>query len=58
LQKSGAGIVIVDDWDKLAVAVRDIGHYGLGAKSVRATAASWTWAALRERWLEVLDEVG
>jgi len=58
LARTGAGIVIVDDWDTLKKAVREVDWLALGAASADAVRQCWLWPRLRERWLEVLDGAG
>jgi glycosyltransferase involved in cell wall biosynthesis len=58
LLQSGAGVVIVDDFDQLKAAVKVIRYQAFGAMSVSATRRHWTWERLRGRWLEVLANAG
>ncbi len=58
LKEDGAGVVIVEDFAEMRDAVRSADLEALGRRSAQAVAERWTWAALRERWLEALDGVG
>jgi len=58
LKRTGAGVVIVDDWDALKRAVRSVDWMALGAASAEAVHRHWLWSRLRARWLEVLDGAG
>jgi len=63
LQSTGAGVSIAESWADLVSAIyalRDGRNYVQleGSSSVRAAAKHWTWPALQERWLEVLDGAG
>jgi len=58
LLETGAGVVIVDDWEQLAAMVKRIRYQAFGAMSVSAVARHWTWERLRGQWLEVLGNAG
>ena len=58
LKRTGAGVIIVDDWDELKQAVRSVDWMAQGAASADAVRRHWLWPRLRERWLEVLDGAG
>jgi hypothetical protein len=61
LRNSGAGVMVVESWDLMGAMIKKITGYdcfALGAQSNRARTRFWTWPALRERWLEVLDGAG
>jgi len=61
LKASGAGVVVVDDWDLMRAFLKVMTANDcltLGSLSTRATAQAWTWCKLKERWLEVLNSAG
>jgi glycosyltransferase involved in cell wall biosynthesis len=58
LMETGAGVVIVEDFDEMKEAVMGIDHEELGRRSARAVREHWAWDAVAPRWLEVLEEVG
>jgi len=57
LQESGAGVIIVENFDEMRKAVLREDLVELGKQSAEAVAEHWTWDALRDQWLEVLDAV-
>lgn len=60
LQDSGAGVIIIEnrDYEAMKAAIRDIDYVTLGGKSAEAVKQHWLWKHLKDRWLEVLNQVG
>ena len=63
LEHTGAGVVIVKDWEELRRVVQElnifrIAYEMLGGASAAAVQRAWTWPVLKPRWLEVLNDAG
>jgi len=57
LLDSGAGVVIVKNFQEMKEAVRTIDFRELGKKSAEAVRQSWLWEHVKDKWLYALDSV-